>query len=231
MGAHLICEIHGGTFRYFQCCNHINEEWKQGIFNAVANYNAIFQLHLCEKCYELGNFSQYHKITIDDFLSMPEEDSARLEKQYGESENKVQLYFYCYNCFLDGMLIWARKNGHNDPFEVFDNTLAWGETTKELEKYLETNYPFKPCAPNEPYWKSLKISGGEIDKPLTITIYHVIDESEQKRILDLIDRFFESIPQKQRLVRFFEALIIQRRDNGATHLFNEEVLLAEYLTK
>ena len=48
------------------------------------------------------------------------------------------------------------------------------------------------------------ISGG-ISYSLSISFYYITDEDEQKKVLKLIDTFFEDIPQKQRKISFYES--------------------------
>lgn len=232
MGGYLKCEKHkGGNGHHYRCCKHIFDEWQQGIYNAVVHHNSFERLHYCESCYELSNLHRYQNIKLDDIMAMSESEYEALELQYDAGPNQIQRCAYCYYCFLEDILNWARKNGHNDPFEVFDNTLDTHEKTDELRNYLEANYKFQPVDPFYGGWSSLLFDAGNIETPFTITIYHVIDESEQKHILELIDHFFEHIPQKQRLVRFYKALLVYRTRNGGSHASDQEVLLAEYLTK
>ena len=81
--------------------------------------------------------------------------------------------------------------------------------------------------------KSFHIKSGGISYPFSIKFYYVVKQRDQVRLLQLIDEFFTKIPQKQRVIRFYEAenWITTPREGGILQYKGEEVLLLEKVVK
>jgi hypothetical protein len=198
--------IKHGMRDYCEVCSHVFNDLQNGEFPPTHTIRFFSLLKLCSHCYEAGQMQRFENTDIWETVDKPEKEADAILKDYEESSQRgSKTYFYCMECFRTTELLSARKKGEKDPFIAYENTLTSSdeEIIDNLRKYLICNYPFKE-SDHITKGKALLIIPGKIDQPLQFIIYYVTEETEQKKVLSLIDNFFIGFEKKQRAVLFYE---------------------------
>lgn len=216
-----VCKKHGES-GVISMCNHIFEKLNSGIYPSFFQL-PIYKVRICKKCFEKYNLekivSDYkidkknvdelrgqrtdiYSIAPDYYFEMGilKEDNPELLIELELIYNSLNRKAECSDCVDKVHLDYAKKNDLPQPFEPFENTIMREDDKRitEIENLLSNYF-------NEnSFKKSAVVFEGSIRKPLSIKIYGVTDNKEQKLILELIENYFKKITEKQRKIIFFE---------------------------
>ena len=227
------CKIHGES-GIVEMCEHLYNDLEKGIYQTPIEL-PIKTTRMCSNCFEkygVQEILDFIKLNIDS----KEVEQLRSEqggvwsiapKSYFEADlleeknpyilKKINFIYNeiaknrgwkCTSCIDQIRLDFARKNKLKLPFKPYENTLMDEEDKRisKLEKKLE-NYinPKKlPFSIENKKW--FDIDFGSLRKPFTININGVEVKEEQQKILNIIDKFFQNITEKQRTVIFRKPL-------------------------
>jgi len=227
----ILCNKHGGQ-GFFEICEHIQADLNNGIYPTMIKF-PIFNVKVCQDCYDNISAHEIPDISLDElFSNYSEQDIDKIDKSVQIKYNQINRSAICTICNLEHKLIYARKQGQEDPFEAFENTLTFIQqhTIDELEEYLLKNYNFLPSIVTEDQ-KALSITTGNIAKPLLITIYYITAPEEQNKVIQLIDNFFSSQKLTQRRIHFFEKenWIEKQEKTYTSHHRGEEQLIRDII--
>ncbi len=230
----ILCETHGSQgFR--EVCVHIwNELAKKNfpIMRTLPGYN----VKICNKCYQENNVGELQKITFDELLDLPDEEFIKFKEKYSPKYKNLDRRCKCIECIRQIELINTIKNGEDPSFEPFENTLMYKDTKiiEQLREVLTSHFEFPKSQNN--YNKSVDaffMRSGGVSYPFSIKFYYITEKKDQNKLLKLIDGFFETIPQKQRHISFyeFENWITEELEIGIRRYKGEEKLLLENMIK
>lgn len=225
-----ICKIHGES-SCPEMCKHLHKNLEKGIFLPFYTLPG-YTMRMCMKCFAKYGIQEiadtlyinndkvekkrqeqkgFYRIAPDYYferavlMETNPELLVRIKNTYNKLNKKSR--FKCYNCIDDIRFKHAKENNLELPFEPFENTILHSEDKnisklyKKLEKYFGNrglDYIKRP--------RTCEIYSGSISRPLSISIYGVVEEEEQQIILDLIQKKFKKINQKQRKIMFYEPL-------------------------
>lgn len=228
--ASITCPKHGRQFPPI-VCKHIVSDVKDGIYPEMVTVKGAFGYNVCPNCYHQFELKKFEHLT-DDY--MEEEASEQELKDMYDAFKQVYSHLglvpLCWECMAEVKVKQARSRGEPMPFDFYENTLTYQDTDviNELKDQLNAHFHFEKI----PYpaiggVNSFWISEGAFTYPLTIKIYRKVNPSEQQKILIFIDRFFETIPQKQRIVRFYRDIYFEHeaRDGYGESVSKDELLL------
>jgi hypothetical protein len=223
----LECRRHGIQGIY-EVCQHIHEDLKAKFVPQMYT-TSILPTHLCKFCWQKGRFQELNKIDMNVLTALPVSEAEAIVNKLTQELDSIQPTFsWCYECFKEVELEFARANNKVDPFEAYEHTLLYENeaTIRQLENYLLQNYKFENTRISlYTSTEALFIHSGGITHPLCITIYYVTQRSEQEKIITLIEDFFHNINLKQRRIQFYENELVLVKGEVSHHVTREKPLL------
>ena len=213
-----ICSKHGRQgFR--EMCEHVDAEFTQGNYKQFRSLVFWLDMLVCDRCWEKYNLERYenHPDIVGNFFYEIEEDSP-ITKDYENIYNEMQRRIWCWQCIAEVQVSTARKNKEPDPFPVYEKTLNENQqdVINEFYKFLTTHFQFQQSTTQ--HFLTLKdlflrnplavyIRAGAYTYPLTLTIYYVVSEIEQEKIIQIVNEFFHNKELNQVKLEFYEAEI------------------------
>ncbi len=226
----IICEDHG-VQPFYEMCIHLFDALESGIWPEMKTL-PIIDTYLCQSCFDEYRIEKRPIFSLEDFSTLSTDQQEKIEKQITTIYDTLELKGKCVECVKAIQLQDTKNNNRPVPFQAFENTLMHREqaTIDQLGEWLRSQFRFqksKYILTNND--DALFIKSGAMTYPLSIKIYYVIDATEQMQILSLIEQFFETVPQKQRKVSFYEAEHWRYQQNGEIMriLPGDELLLLE----
>jgi hypothetical protein len=201
----VVCTIHGDQ-GVLEICEHIWEALEEGSIPEMETL-PILGTKICSKCYQ-GNLKQDSgQITLDELFELPEAEQDNLAGAMGSIYSGLERRVVCAECFNQKRLDNARRAGKELPFEPYENTLMGREeeVIEKLRTFLQSNFKFQKSIVVDFEMDAFHLRSGGISYPFSIEFYYITKKEDQAFVLQLIDQFFESIPQKQRKISFYEA--------------------------
>lgn len=234
------CKKHG-LLSFYEVCEHIDEEYKSGIYQEHSMFYLaeMYGILVCNKCWQkhsLDNFQRISEMTNDEYFDLDDEEANQLESGWSKVYNSVNRQVWCVGYVAEIQIKQARLKGEADPFIVYEKTLNSNQQAKidELEKNLADNFQLQESLflkkffqPNRP---ALFLEAGGLRCPLTITIYYVKKENEQNEIIQSVEKILQQIEDNQAKIQFFEAenlIITQNQLGGENCERGKENLLRE----
>jgi hypothetical protein len=191
------CKYHGEA-DIVEVCPHVAREIDNKRYEQFHNAGSML---VCETCFHKYHLEDFENCSLDSFLNNDE----RLETFFNIYEQIQEKTVWCSECLSMAKVEQARKDNKQDPFPIYDRTLNSHciEILTDLHKFLVTNYEFhKSTIDDKP---AVTISPGAYTYPLTVTIYYVTKETEQNKIIQLIDNFLRVQKLNQVKIEFYEA--------------------------
>ena len=215
------CEKHGKQ-GFYEVCEHITAEYTQGIYRKHRNFciGELLGILICEKCWkkvDLNKFQPYLDMSQDEFLDLDDEKTKPIEDKWSEIYDSVGRRAWCAECVAEIIINQTRTSDETSPFSVYEKTLTQlhQEEIDKLEKSLKISlnlkkhqtltphYASEGCQSKHIDFQSLSIYGGAFTYPLTISIYSVIDEIEQDKIIESVKITFNEIKLNQVKIEFY----------------------------
>jgi len=202
------CNKHGLS-GLVETCKHVDEELNKGIireFNEIKLWGYMLVCDTCWKQHDLESFEKHPEIIGKDMFDIEEENPTIDE--YFQIYDKIQRVVWCSECLAQIKVKQARNNGEGAPFPVYERTLNSnnGEEIEKLHNLLTENFYFKESIVKNDSFAVFVLAGG-YTHPLTIKIYYVSSEIEQKRITQFVDDLFRKKELNQVKIKFLEAEI------------------------
>ena len=210
-----ICKKHGRQ-GFDQVCEHIDAKFKDEIYPKMHRLEFWGMILVCDDCwgnYDINKFENNPEIKGKNYFDIDSEldENSRVFKEYVEFQQALNknLFGWCLQCIKVIKVKTARRKGEADPFPTFEKTLTvvQQEIVNKLYEKLMKNFQFQ----NSVYWKpqlqdrpAISVSAGAFTYPLTITIYYVVSENEQNRIIEFVKKFLSRIEFNQGKIIFFE---------------------------
>lgn len=175
------CKLHGPV-GYWQVCEHLVEPLRDG--TARGFRETLGEFLACEACFEQYGLARFQGLRYEQW------DQEAQRVYYDALGPKADLW--CHQCVLAIELAIAREAGLPDPFRAFERTATWvrRDLVEQIKAELRSNFTFRPSI-DDPQEDTLYVGRGLLDRPLTITVYYVLDPETQDRIQACVERCLE----------------------------------------
>lgn len=207
------CEHHG-LVGYWEVCEHLATALRAG---TVLEFRQCWGILLaCEDCFERHGLARFDPLTDRGW----NEDA---ERAYDAINARGD--FWCHPCFLAVRLQVARAAGLPDPFRAYERTVTFlrRDVALKIEDELRRTFTVRPSI-HGPRRETLTVVWGQLDYPLTITVYYVLDAETQDRIQACVERGLEESGLPEYHLVFMEAEVWITTPGGGGTLGQETVL-------
>jgi len=232
----ITCSVHGNQ-GFYEVCEHIWGDFEKGVFPEMKEISML-GTKICNNCYLRfeNEIKQFDGLSFERVLDFNEKEQLNIENKVSLIYDSIKTKLKCTECVNQIRLIDAKRNGEEPSFEYYENTLMYKDIDiiNRLKQVLIRNYQFqKSRIPFISSFDAFHIASGGVSYPLSIKIYYVTQEQDQKKLIRLINDFFEKIPQKQRKISFYESenWIIEKSKNGIHQYRGQEQLLLEQIVR
>ena len=215
------CPKHGMQ-TYESVCGHLKKSFDQGMLPQFHRMEGLLPTWVCKNCMEEESIRLYAQVTYEDLEaldSLPANQADQLVDDFSKTYKKLERSAICEECIAEYNLRKARQENQDPPFKPYENTLTFLNRDKvnELKELLSTTFGFESVLQPDigMRFPCLKVEYGAITYPLTIKIFRITKHEEQQEILEFIERFYEVILQKQRIIRFYRDMTwIRKEEKG-----------------
>lgn len=200
------CPIHGHQ-GFDEYCEHIFEDFENEVIPEMKEL-PILLTKICDTCFTKYKVRELEHVTLEGILELSEEVQIEVEEQLMAIYESIKRKGKCIECLNNLHLTVARRMGKELPFKPYENTLMHkdNETIEKLRNFLIANFEFQKFKNKElSSLEAFTIISGAVSYPFSISFYYITNKEKQKKLLKLIDTFFEHIPQKQRKISFYES--------------------------
>jgi hypothetical protein len=217
----IVCEKHGDQ-GFYEVCGHIDEEYKRNIYHKYRRFNlsVLGGPLVCDECwriYNLDRFQDFSKMTEEKFFDLDEGMAKQFEDEWDKVYNLIDRRCWCVQCVAEIQVRQERKNNEPDPFRVFENTLTSNHQNEVkkienrlidelgIQKYSFSYEHFETpdCSSKHIDSPALFVNFGAFTYPMTISIHAVISEMQQNKIIEQINKTFESVACNQVKIEFY----------------------------
>jgi hypothetical protein len=228
----IICEKHGES-GIVETCEHVSADLKRDVFGQFHRVEILGNMLICDLCwskYDLLRLENRSKGIGSNVFELIADENSFVDECI-EIHEKLQSVVWCTQCIAEIQVREARSNGKLVPFPIYERTLNSHneDAIQELRTSLATNFQFKKS--NVMDSLAVFVTPGAYRYPLTVKIYYVTSENEQRQIVQLVDKFLCSKELNQAKVEFYEAKVWEMSFNQETGILSgnrgEEKLLME----
>ncbi len=223
------CPRHGNQV-FMEFCAHNGKIIDDGKVPGMKRIPFIGTV-ICNQCFEIHQVEELAKVDQNTLRQFSETNKVEFESKIRAVYQAINCVPKCLECVNQLLLTNARTAGKKLPFEAYENTLTFKdeETIKRLETYLNQRFTFKKSKIAHLDRAAFFTQYGGISYPFSIKFYYVIEKERQEKLLDLIEKFYASIPKKERLIQFYEAENIMKKSDGSLSRGKENLLLKKMI--